>query len=148
MVRRRKRRRRTRFEENAITPHAPAGRPAGLLTRWAPLAKQSCPHLHLAGAQRTDAEAEAPIPWPPDTKRCLIGKDPDAGRDWRQEEKGTIEDEMLGWHHRLNGHESEQAPGDGEGQGSLACCMQSMGSQSQTWLSDWTAKEGKHPYAQ
>ena len=71
---------------------------------------------------RTDGEAEAPIIWPPDGKSQLIGKDPDAGRDWRQEEKGMTEDEMVGWDHQLNGHEFEQAPGDGEGQGSLACC--------------------------
>ena len=70
---------------------------------------------------RTDAEAEAPILWPPDAKNWLIGKDPDAGKDWRQEEKGMTEDEMFGWHHWLNGHEYEQALGFGEGQGSLAC---------------------------
>ena len=70
----------------------------------------------------TDAEAEAPILWPPNAKSWLIGKDPDAGKDWRQEEKGTTEDEMVGWHHRLNGHEFEQAPGVGDGQGSLTCC--------------------------
>jgi len=56
---------------------------------------------------RTDVEAETPILWPPDAKNWLIGKDPDAGKDWRQEEKGTTEDEMVGWHHRLNGHEFE-----------------------------------------
>ena len=56
---------------------------------------------------RIDAEAETPILWPPDAKNWLTGKDPDAGKDWRQEEKGTIEDEMVGWHHRLNGHEFE-----------------------------------------
>ena len=56
---------------------------------------------------RTEAEAEAPILWPPDVKTCLIRKDSDAGRDWGQEEKGTTEDEMAGWHHRLDGHESE-----------------------------------------
>ena len=71
---------------------------------------------------RTDYEAEAPILWPPDAKSWLIRKDPDAGKDWRQEEKGMTEDEMVGWHHRLNGNEFEQAPGDYEGQGSLACC--------------------------
>ena len=71
---------------------------------------------------RTDAEAEAPKLWPPDVKSWLIGKDPDAGKDWRQEEKGTTEDEMVGWYHRLNGHEFEQALGVGDGQGSLACC--------------------------
>ena len=71
---------------------------------------------------RTDVEAETPILWPPDVKNWLIGKDPDAGKDWRQEEKRTIEDEMVGWHHQLNGHEFEQTLGDSEGQGSLACC--------------------------
>ena len=74
---------------------------------------------------RTDAEA--PILWPPDTKNWLMGKDPDVGKDWRQEEKGTTEDEMVGWHHWLHAHESEQTLGD-KGQGSLVS-MQSMGSQ-------------------
>ena len=69
-----------------------------------------------------DAEAEALILWSPDAKSWLIGKDPDAGQYWRQEEKGTTEDKMVGWHHWLNGHEFEQTLGDGEGQGSLACC--------------------------
>ena len=71
---------------------------------------------------RTDAEAETSILWPPDAMNWLIWKDPDAGKDWGQEEKRTTEDEMVGWHHQLNGQEFEQAPGDGEGQGSLACC--------------------------
>ena len=70
----------------------------------------------------TDAEAEVPIFWPPDVKNWLIGKDPDAGKDWRQEEKGTIEDEMIGWHRGLSGCEFEQTLGDGEGQDSLVCC--------------------------
>ena len=70
---------------------------------------------------RTDAEAEAPILCPSDARSRLIGKDPDAGKDWSQEEKGMTKDEMVGWHHRLNGHGFEQAPGNGEGQGSLAC---------------------------
>ena len=70
---------------------------------------------------RTDAEAEAPILWPPDAKGWRIWKDPDAGKDWRQKEKGMTEDEMLGWHHWLNGHEFEQVPGVGDGQGSLVC---------------------------
>ena len=65
---------------------------------------------------RTVAEAEAPILWPPDAKSWLIRKDPDAGKDWRQEEKVMTEDEIIGWHHWLNGHEFEQASGDGEGQ--------------------------------
>ena len=68
---------------------------------------------------RTDAEAETPIRWPPDAKNWLPGKDPDAGKDWRQEEKGTTEDEI--WYHRLDGQEFEQAPEVGEGQESLAC---------------------------
>ena len=71
---------------------------------------------------RTDAEADAPIIWPPDTKSQLTRKDPNAGKDWRWEEKGTTEDEMVKWHHWLNGDEFEQTPGDGEGQGSLMCC--------------------------
>ena len=87
---------------------------------------------------RSDAEAETPILWPPDVKSWLIGKDPDARKDWRQEEKGRTEDEMIGWHHQLNGHEFEQAPGDGEGQGSLVC-RPLGGKESDTteWLS-WT----------
>ena len=72
--------------------------------------------------RRTDAEAETPILWPPDAKSRLFRKHSSAGKDWRQEEKGTTEDEMVGWHHWLSGHELEQALGDGEGQGSLACC--------------------------
>ena len=70
---------------------------------------------------RTDVEAEAPKLRPPDAKSQLIGKDPDAGEDWGQE-KGVSENEMVGYHHRLNGHESEQALGAGDGQGNLACC--------------------------
>ena len=70
---------------------------------------------------RIDAKAEAPILWPPDTKNWLISKNPDAGKDWRQEEKATTEDEMVGWHHRLEGHEFEQAPRVGDRQVSLAC---------------------------
>ena len=71
---------------------------------------------------RNDAKAETPVLWPPHVKSWLIGKDSDAGRDWGQEEKGTTEDEMAGWTHRLDGHESEWIPGDGDGQGDLACC--------------------------
>ena len=84
--------------------------------------------VHPKGSQswifigRTDAEAETPILWPPDVKNWLTRKDPDAGKDWRQEEKGTTEDEMVGWHHRLDGHQFEQAPEVVDGQGSLACC--------------------------
>ena len=71
---------------------------------------------------RTDAETETPILWPPDAKNWPIWKDPDAGKDWGQEEKGMTKDEMVGWHHWLDGHEFEQALGAGDGQGSLACC--------------------------
>ena len=71
---------------------------------------------------KTDVEAETPTVWPPDAKSWLIWKDPDAGKDGRQEEKGMTEDEIVGWHHQLNGHEFEQIMGDGKGQGSLACC--------------------------
>ena len=78
--------------------------------------------LKISPEYSLDAEAEAPILWPPDAKNWLIWKDPDAGKDWRQEDKGTTEDEMVGWHHWFSGHEFEQTPGSGEGQGSLACC--------------------------
>jgi len=70
----------------------------------------------------TDAEAETPILWPPDVKNWLIGKDPNAGKDWGQEEKGMTEDEMAGWHHWLDRRESEWTPGNGDGQGGLVCC--------------------------
>ena len=84
--------------------------------------------VHLKGDQswvfigRTGVEAETPILWPPDSKNWLTGKDPDAGKDWGQEEKGLTEDEMVGWHHWLNGCESEWTPGDGDGQEGLVCC--------------------------
>ena len=81
--------------------------------------KEINPEYLLEGA---DAEAEAPILWPPDAKSWLIRKDPDAGKDWGQEEKGTTEDEMVGLHHRLNRHEFGWTPGVGDGQGYLACC--------------------------
>ena len=71
---------------------------------------------------RTDTEAETPILWPPDAKSWLVWKDPDAGKDWKWEEKGTTEDEMVGWYHRLNGHEFGWTPGVGDGQGGLVCC--------------------------
>ena len=91
-----------------------------------PLDSKEIKQVHAKGNQpwiligRTDAEAL--ILWPPDVKSWLIGKDPGAGKDWRQEEKGTTEDEMVGWHQWLYEHEFEQTPGDSEGQGSLACC--------------------------
>ena len=72
--------------------------------------------------EKNDAKAETPVLWPPHAKTWLIGKDSDAGRHWGQEEKGTTEDEMAGWHHGLDGCESEWPPGDGDGQGGLACC--------------------------
>ena len=72
--------------------------------------------------ERTDAEAEAPILWPFDAKNWLIGKDPDAGKDWSLEEKGMAENEMVEWYHQINGHGLEQTLGDCEAQGSLACC--------------------------
>ena len=71
---------------------------------------------------RNDSKAETPVLWPPHEKSWLTEKDPDTGRDWGQEEKGTTEDEMAGWHHRLNGRKSEWTPGVGDGQGGLACC--------------------------
>ena len=92
-----------------------------------PLDSKEIQPVHPKGNQpwifigRTDAEAEALILRPPDAKRWLTGKDPDAGKNWRQE-KGTTEDKMVGWHHRLNGHGFEQTPGDGEGLGILVCC--------------------------
>ena len=85
----------------------------------------------------TDADAEAPVLWPPDLKSQLTEKDPDAGKDKRQKEKGMTEDEMVGWHYRLNGHEFEQAPGDGGRQGSMACCSPKV-TKSWTQPSDWT----------
>ena len=78
---------------------------------------------------KTDAEAEAPIFWPPVGKNWLTGKDPDSGKDWGQEEKGMTEDERVGWHHQLNGHGFGWTPGVGDGQGGLAFMLQSMGSQ-------------------
>ena len=86
---------------------------------------------------RTDAEAETPILWPPDVKNWLIWKDPDAGKDWGQEEKGMIEDEMVGWHYWLNGHGFGWTPGVGDGQGGPACCG-SWGHKESDTTSDWT----------
>ena len=83
---------------------------------------------------RTDAKAEALVLWPPDSKSQLFGKDSDAGKDWGQEEKGTAEDGMVEWHHRLNGDEFEQTLGHSEGQGGLACCS--------PWdLKDWVTEQ-------
>ena len=71
---------------------------------------------------RTDVEAETPMLWPPDVKKWLILKDPDAGKDWRQEERGTTDDEMVWWHPQVNGHEIEETLVVGDGQGGLGCC--------------------------
>ena len=95
---------------------------------WESLGQQGDPTSQSKGYQswifigRTDAKAESPVLWPPHVKSWLIGKDPDDGREWGQEEKGTTEDEMAGWHHRLDGHEFEWTLGVGDGQGGLACC--------------------------
>ena len=88
---------------------------------------------------KTDAEVETPILWQSDAKSWLIGKDPDAGKDWGQEERGVTEDEMIGWYHWLYGHEFEQALGVGDGQGSLVCCSRWGHKELDTteWL-NWT----------
>ena len=97
-------------------------------TLESPLDCKEIQPVHLKGDQpwvfigSTDAKAETLILWPPHAKSWLIGKDSEAGKDWGQEEKGTTEDEMPGWHHWLDGHEFEWTPGVGDGQGSLACC--------------------------
>ena len=85
--------------------------------------------------RRTDAEAETPILWLPDMKNWLIEKDPDIGKGWRQEERGTTEDEIVGCHHRLDGHEFKQCPGVGDGQGSLAWCSPSGHKESD--MTEW-----------
>ena len=87
---------------------------------------------------RTHAETETPILWPHDVKNWLIGKAPDAGKDWRWEEKGMTEDEIVGWHRWLNGHEFEQAWGVGDGQGSLACCHPGVAESDTTEQLNWT----------
>ena len=99
-----------------------------IFTHKSPLDCKEIQPVHSEGDQpwdffgRNDAKAETPVLWPPHAKSWLIGKDSDAWRDWGQEEKGTTEDEMAGWHHWLNGRESEWTPGVGDGQGGLACC--------------------------
>ena len=97
-------------------------------TLQSPLDCKEIQSVHSQGNQswvffgRTDAKAETPILWPPHEVSCLIGKNSDAGRDWGKKEKGTTEDEMAGWHHRLNGHEFGCIPGVGGEQGGLVCC--------------------------
>ena len=99
-----------------------------LKTLESPLDCKEIKGVNLKGSQswrfigRNDSEVEAPILWQSDVKSLLIREDPDARKDWRQGEKGMTEDKMDGWHHQLDGHELEQAPGVSEGQGSLACC--------------------------
>ena len=115
------------------------------VTLESPLDCKEIQPVHPKGDQpwvligRTDAEAETPIFWPPHVKNWLIGKDPDAGRDWGQEEKGMTEDEMARWHHRLDGCELEWSLGVGDGQGGLACCDSWGRKESDTteWL-NWT----------
>ena len=114
-------------------------------TLESPLDCEEIQPVHPKGDQswiftgRTDAEAEVLILWLPDAKNWLIGKDPNAGKDWRQEEKGTSEDVMVGWHHWLDGHEFEQVLGAGDGQGGLTCCGPLGQKESDTteWL-NWT----------
>ena len=111
-------------------------------TLESPLDCKEIPPVHPKGDQswvfigRTDVEAETPILWPPDAKSWLIWKDPDAGKDWGQEEKGTTEDEMVRWHHQLKGHGFGWTLGVGDGQGGLVCCGSRVAN-SQTWLSNW-----------
>ena len=111
------------------------------------------------GRTNAEAEAEAPQLWPPDVKNWLTGKDPDAGKAWRQKEKGTTEDKIVGWHHQLNGHEFEQALGVGDGQAGLVCwspwgCKESDTTERLNWtplqmvtaamkLKDASSLEGK-----
>ena len=111
---------------------------------WSPLESKEIQPVHPKGNQswifivRTNTEAEAPMLCLPDGKSWLIGKDPDAGKDWRREEKGMTEDEMVGWHHWLKGHEFEQALGGGEWQGTPAFCSPQVHKESDTteWLNN------------
>ena len=116
-------------------------------TLESPLDCKEIQPVHSKGDQswvfigRTDAEAETPILGPPHAKSWLIGKDSDAGRDWGQEEKGTTEDEMAGWHHRLNGREFGWTPGVGDGQGGLVCCDSRGCKKSDATELNWTEYE-------
>ena len=112
--------------------------------------EDSCESLGLQGDQTSPSQRKSVLNihwkdggwgwtsmlWLPDAKSWLIWKDPDAGKDWRQEKKGMTQDEMVGWHHRLDGHEFEQALGDGDGQGGLACCKGPRGWKCWTQLTD------------
>ena len=120
-------------------------------TLESPLDYKEIQPVHSKGDQpcvfigRTDVEAETPILWPPDAKSWLIWKDPDAGKDWEQEEKGTTEDELVGWHHWLDEHGFGWTPGVGDGQGGLACCGSWSRIESDTteWL-NWTELNWKN----
>ena len=109
---------------------------------WEFLGQQGDTTIHPKGNKswifigRNDAEAETAIPWPPDMKNWLIGKDPDARKDWKQEEKGMTEDKIFGWHHRVNGHEFEQTLGDDEGRGSLVCCSPQGHRVKHNWVTE------------
>ena len=115
---------------------------------WESLDCKEIQPVHPKGDQswvfigRTDAKAETPVLWPPDSNSWLIWKDPDAGKDWGQEEKGMTEDEMVGWHHQLNRHGFGWILGVGDGQGGLACCGSWGGKESDSteWL-NWTEEE-------
>ena len=122
-------------------------------TLESPLDYKEIQPVHSEGDQpwvfigRTDAKAETPILWPPHANSWLIGKDPGAGRDWGQEEKGTTEDEIAGWHHQLDGHGFGWTPGVGNGQGGLVCCGSWGLKESDTaeWL-NWTEILVKQKY--
>ena len=115
-------------------------------TLESPLDCKEIQPVHSKGDQpwvffgRNDAKAETPVLWPPHAKSWLIGKDSDAGRDWGQEEKGTTEDEMAGWHHQLNGREFEWTPGVGDGQEAWRGVIHGV-AESRTRLSDWTEEK-------
>ena len=118
------------------------------MTLESPLDCKEIQQVHSEGDQswdlfgRNDAKAETPVFWPPHAKSWLIGKYPDAGKDWGQEEKGTIEDEMAGWHHWLDGHEFGWTLGVGDGQGGLGCC----GSWGHRVGHDWVTELNRTEY--
>ena len=119
---------------------------------WESLGLQETQPVNPKGSQswifigRTETEAEAPKLWPPDAKKWLIRKDPDAWKYWRWEEKGLTEDEMVGWHYQLDAHAFEQAPGVGDRQGSLACTVHGItGSDTTEWL-NWLTGDISHAY--
>ena len=124
-----------------------------LKTLESPLDCKDIQPVHPKGDQswvfigRTDVEAETPILWPPDVKNWLIWKDPDAGKGWGQEEKGTTEDEMVEWHHQLNGHGFGWTPGVGDGEGGLACCSSCGCKESDmTERLNWTESKNRDSY--